>query len=278
MSAILAFDIETVPDVEGIRALNGIDPGLPDDEVCAWFGQQRRAATGSDFAPIYLQKVVAIGCALRRGDELRVWSIGEVGDSEAELVRRFFDGVEKLAPQLVSWNGSGFDLPVLHHRALFHGIAAPRYWDWGDTDREFKFNNYLSRFHTRHIDLMDVLAGFQPRASAPLDAVARLCGFAGKIGIGGAAVAAAVAQGRLAEVRSYCEADVLNTLLVFQRFRLMRGELTTAEYGAEMMLARERIGTIDADHWREFLAAWPNEIRVKACSDPAVEPGSEHML
>ena len=69
-------------------------------------------------------------------------------------------------PQLVSWNGGGFDLPVLQHRALIHGVAAPRYWDWGDDDREFKFNNYLGRFHTRHLDLMDVLAMYQPRASA----------------------------------------------------------------------------------------------------------------
>jgi predicted PolB exonuclease-like 3'-5' exonuclease len=256
VSAILVFDIETVPDVAGIRRLNDIAPSLPDDEVRAWYGQLRRAATGSDFAPLYLQQVVAIGCALRRGDEFRVWSVGDPGDGEAELLRRFFDGIEKITPQLVSWNGGGFDLPVLHHRALIHGVAAPRYWDWGDTDRDFKFNSYLSRYHTRHIDLMDVLAAYQPRASAPLDAVARLCGFAGKIGMDGGAVAGAVAQGRLADVRNYCEADVLNTYLVYQRFRLMRGELTAGEYASEIALARERIGATGAPHWKEFLAAW----------------------
>jgi predicted PolB exonuclease-like 3'-5' exonuclease len=250
------FDIETVPDVAGIRRLNDIAPSLPDDEVRAWYGQQRRAATGSDFAPHYLQQVVAIACALRRGDEFRVWSVGDLEDIEADLIRRFFDGIEKITPQLVSWNGGGFDLPVLHHRALIHGVAAPRYWDWGDTDREFKFNSYLSRYHTRHIDLMDVLAAYQPRASAPLDAVARLCGFAGKIGVGGSAVAGAVAEGRLTEVRNYCEADVLNTYLVYQRFRLMRGELTAGEYASEISLARERIAATGASHWKEFLAAW----------------------
>ncbi|MBS0321792.1 MAG: 3'-5' exonuclease [Proteobacteria bacterium] len=260
---MLVFDIETVPDVDGIRRLNGIDATLPDDDVRAWFGQQRRAATGSDFAPPYLQKVVAIACAMRRGDEFRVWSIGDVGDDEATLIRRFFDGIDKLTPQLVSWNGSGFDLPVLHHRALFHGVPAPRYWDWGDTDREFKFNNYLSRFHTRHIDLMDVLAGYQARAAAPLDAVSKLCGFAGKIGIGGAGVAAAVAAGRLAEVRDYCEADVVNTWLVYQRFRLMRGELLPDEYATELQRVRTRIGELAGDHWREFLAQWPPEAPVR---------------
>lgn len=256
MTPILVFDIETVPDVDGIRRLNNVDASLPDAEVHAWFAQQRRAATGSDFAPIYLQKVVAIACVLRRSDDLRVWSVGEATQTEADLIRRFFEGVEKFTPQLVSWNGGGFDLPVLHHRALIHGVAAPRYWDWGDEDREFKFNNYLSRYHTRHIDLMDVLAGFQPRASAGLDAMSKLCGFAGKIGVGGAEVANAVAAGRIDEVRSYCECDVMNTYLLFQRFRLMRGEVTAGEYAAEISLARERIGAIDAPHWREFLAAW----------------------
>jgi 3'-5' exonuclease len=256
MTPILAFDIETVPDIDGIRRLNAIEPSLPDAEVAAWFAQHRRAATGSDFAPHHLQKVVAIACVLRRGDDLRVWSVGEASESEPDLIRRFFEGVEKFTPQLVSWNGSGFDLPVLHHRALIHGVSASRYWDWGDDDRDFRYNNYLSRFHTRHIDLMDVLAAYQGRASAGLDAMAKLCGFPGKVGVGGAEVAGAIAQGRIAEVRAYCECDVMNTYLLFQRFRLMRGELAAGEYATEVSFARERIGAIDAAHWREFLAAW----------------------
>jgi len=174
---ILAFDIETVPDVAGIRRVHDIDARVDDAGVLAWFEQRRRAATGSDFAPLHLQRVVAIACALREASGFRIWSIGEATDPEPELIRRFFDGIERYTPQLVSWNGGGFDLPVLGQRALIHGVAAARYWDWGDDDREFKFNNYLARFHTRHLDLMDVVAQFQPRASAGLDAIARLCGF-----------------------------------------------------------------------------------------------------
>ncbi len=256
MTPILAFDIETVPDIAGIRRVHDIAAEIPDGEVTQWFAQQRRAATGSDFAPHFLQRVVAIACALRRGDDLKIWSIGEPDDGEAELVRRFFDGIEKLTPQLVSWNGSGFDLPVLQHRALILGVAAPRYWEWGDDDRDFRYNNYLSRYHTRHLDLMDVLSQFQWRAAAGLDAIARLCGFPGKIGMDGSEVAAAVAAGRLDEVRRYCECDTLNTYLVYQRFRLMRGELAAGEYAKEIAFARERIAASDAPHWKAFLAAW----------------------
>jgi len=200
--------------------------------------------------------VVAIACALRDGPSLKVWSIGELGDGEPELIRRFFDGIERFTPQLVSWNGGGFDLPVLHHRALIHGVAAPRYWDWGDDDKDFRFNSYLNRYHSRHLDLMDVLAMYQPRANAGLDAMARLCGFPGKLGMDGGAVYEAVNAGRLAEVRCYCEADVLNTYLLYQRFRLMRGEQDAGEYANEMAFARERVAAWDAPHWKAFLAAW----------------------
>lgn len=256
MSALLVFDIETVPDVRAIRLVHEVPAEMPDGEVAAWFGQQRRAATGSDFAPLYMQKVVAIGCAVRDGSRFKISSVGEIDDDEPELLRRFFELVDRLTPQLVSWNGGGFDLPVLHHRALVHGVTAAKYWDWGDDDRDFRYNNYLSRYHTRHIDLMDVLAAYQPRASAPLDAMARLCGFPGKLGMEGSAVAGAVAEGRLAEVRSYCETDVLNTYLLYQRFRLMRGEIVAAEYAAELSFIRERIAAYDAPHWRAYLAAW----------------------
>src|SRR4029078_2770119 len=98
---------------------------------------------------------------------------------------------------------------------LMQGVSAARYWDWGDADRDFRFNNYLARFHTRHLDVMDVVAQYQPRAGASLDAIARLCGFPGKLGMNGAQVSPAVAAGRLHEVRSYCECDFMNTFLVY---------------------------------------------------------------
>ena len=256
MTPILVFDLETVPDVDGIRKLNALPAELPDADVAEGDAQSLRAATGSDFPPHYLHKVVAIACALRRGDDLKVWSVGERDETEADLIRRFFEGVEKFTPQLVSWNGGGFDLPVLHHRAMIHGVSAPRYWDWGDHDREFKFNNYLNRYHTRHVDLMDVLAQFQPRANAPLDAMAKLCGFPGKLGMDGSEVAAAIARGGIDDVRRYCETDVLNTYLLYQRFRLLRGELTAGAYAAEISLVRERIAATGAPHWQQFLAAW----------------------
>jgi predicted PolB exonuclease-like 3'-5' exonuclease len=76
------------------------------------------------------------------------------------------------------------------------------------------------------------------------------------VGWAGGAAAAAVARGAIDEVRSYCECDVLNTYLLYQRFRLMRGELTAGGYAAEISLAREKVAATGAPHWRAFLAAW----------------------
>ena len=256
MIPTLVFDIETIPDVAGLRRIHALPESLGDADVLDWALQQRRAATGGDFLPPHLHRVVAIACALREGNGLRIASVGTVEDSEAELIRRFFDLIDKHTPQLVSWNGGGFDLPVLNHRALIHGLTAGKFWDWGDDDREFKFNSYLGRYHTRHLDLMDLLALYQPRNYAGLDAMARLAGFPGKIGLDGAEVHTAYLAGRIEDIRRYCESDVLNTYLLYLRFQLLRGTLSGESYAKELSLTRERLAASKEPHWREFLSAW----------------------
>ena len=260
MKPVLVFDIETIPDVAGIRRLHDLDPALSGDDVAEIAFQQRRAQNGTDFLPLHLQRIAVISCALRAGKDLHVWSLAEPELGEGQIIQRFFDGIEKYSPQIVSWNGGGFDLPVLHYRGLIHGVAAPRYWDLGDGDyadsRDFKWNNYISRYHTRHLDLMDLLAMYQPRANVPLDALAKLIGFPGKLGMDGGKVWEAWQAGKIAEIRDYCETDVLNTYLVSLRFRLMRGELSRADYEVEVGFVRGELTRLDKPHWREFLAAW----------------------
>ena len=258
MIPVLAFDIETVPDVAGLRLLHGIDATLSDTEVAEFAFARRRAQSPGDFLPLHLHRVVAVSVALREGDSFRVWSLGAPGDAEPDLIRRFFDGVEKYTPQLVSWNGGGFDLPVLNYRALIHGLCCARYWDLGDDDRDFRYNNYINRFHSRHLDLMDVLSMYQGRASAPLDQMAKLCGFPGKLGMDGSAVWDAFQAGGIAGIRAYCETDVTNTYLLFLRFQKMRGLLDDARYAEECALVRSTLGRATEPHWREFLDAWPS--------------------
>jgi Predicted 3''-5'' exonuclease related to the exonuclease domain of PolB. len=162
---------------------------------------------------------------------------------------------------LVSWNGGGFDLPVLHYRGLIHGVAGGRYWDTGHFDREAKWDNYIGRYQMRHTDLMDLLALYQSRNTVRLDELARLCGLPGKLGMDGGQVAAAVRAGRLAEVRAYCETDVLNTWLLYLRFQRQRGLLDAAALVDEETRARNFLSASDAPHWQAFLKAWNEAAR-----------------
>ncbi len=256
MAPVLVFDIEAVPDTEGLRRIHNLGPELAAGDIAEMAFQSRRQAVGSDFLQLHLQKVVAISCALRDKEDFRVWSLGSVADSEADLIRRFFEGIEKYSPQLVSWNGGGFDLPVLHYRSLVHGIVARRYWDLGEDDRDFKWNNYLSRYHTRHLDLMDILALYQPRANAPLDELAKLMGYPGKLGMDGSQVWRAFQAGEIAAIRNYCETDVVNTYLLYLRFQLMRGILNNEQYQRECELVRFTLSKSSEPHWQEFTSHW----------------------
>jgi hypothetical protein len=252
----LVFDIETVPDTDLGRRLHGLD-GLSDEQVAEVMFTKRRQETGSDFLSHEQHRVVAISVVMRSRDSLKVWSLGEESAPEKDLIERFFDGLEKFTPDLVSWNGAGFDLPVLHYRSLLHSVTAARYWETGDGDSSFRYSNYLSRFHWRHTDLMDVLSGFQGRGRASLDAVATLLGFPGKVGMHGSEVWRVYRQGGLARIRDYCETDVLNTYLIFLRFQLLRGHLNAAEHAVEIARVRKLLSDSGAAHWQEFAAAWP---------------------
>jgi len=265
VASVLVFDLETVPDVEGLRrAWGDFPPGLDINDEDALVGHvldRRQEKTGNRFLSLHFQRIVAIGCLFRRDDNkepaLQLRCLGQPEDSEERLIRDFFRAVERYTPQLVSWNGGGFDLPVLHYRSLLHGVSASRYWEMGEGDREFKFNHYLGRYHTRHVDLMDLLSLYSPRSAVPLDQLALLCGFPGKQGMDGSKVWSAFREGRIEEIRHYCEGDVLNTWLIWCRFQLIRGQASPERYRHELELTRKVVEDSGDQRWGNLLQAWP---------------------
>ena len=124
----LVFDIETVPDIDAGIRLYELDDLPPAQVVKAMQAIRREKTGGSDFLPLYLHRVVAISIGLRTREGFRIWSLGDEKSSEEELVQRFFTGIERYDPVLVSWNGTGFDLPVLHYRSLLQNVSARGYW------------------------------------------------------------------------------------------------------------------------------------------------------
>jgi predicted PolB exonuclease-like 3'-5' exonuclease len=257
---ILVFDIETIPDIDNCKKIYGLqDFSGSSNELVEKIREIRKEQTnGSDFMRHHLHQIVAISVVLQTRDKLKIFSVGDENASEKEIIQRFFDGIEKYSPALVSWNGSGFDLPVLHYRMLLHGISAPRYWEIGDEDNNFKWNNYLNRYHYRHMDLMDILACYQSRACASLDDISIMLGSPGKFGIDGSKVWEKYSAGKIREIREYCETDVLNTYLIYLRFELIRGKLSESDYIHKIeqvkLLLNEEANS--HQHLKEFLALW----------------------
>ena len=248
-----AFDIETVPDVEAGRRLHGLE-GLDDTSVAKAMHQLRMQESGQSFVRLYLHRVVAVSGVLRRrtrsgeSADIRIWSLGAPESSEKDLVEAFFRLVDLRTPILVTWNGSGFDLPVLVYRALHLGVSAGRYFETRDPD--FRFNNYLNRYHERHTDLMDVFASHQLRAAAPLEELSRFLGLPGKQGMRGEDVEGRYFAGEIGAIRDYCEADALLIWLIHLRFDWLRGRLDDAELAHELALVRAAVR--DRGHLQAF--------------------------
>ena len=256
---ILVFDIETIPDIDSGKKIFNLE-GLNDKNAAELMFSQRYQKTNgkSEFLQHYLHKIVAISVVLKTNDKLSVWSLGDENSTEAELLERFFEGIERYTPILVSWNGSGFDLPVIHYRSLIHGIVAQRYWENGDEDQSFRWNNYLSRFHNRHTDLMDVLSGYVNSARAPLNEISSILGFPGKMGMSGEKVWDYYLAHDIKSIRNYCETDALNTYLVYLKYQLIRGKLSNDLYLVECEGVQDMLKNEKKTHLKEFLNAWQN--------------------
>ena len=218
-ASVIAWDIETVPDLKGFAAANGL-AGKTDEDI--------RAAIGDKFQKHIYHSIICIGAlvAHRENDSWRVDGLGAPSvatRSEKELIASFVDKIAGLQPQLVTFNGSSFDLPVLRYRAMVNGISAP-----GLASRA-----YFNRYSEDAVDLCDVLASFSPQAKATLHEMSRVMGLPGKpSGIHGGEVEKYYREGKIREIADYCESDVVNTYRVWLRYELFRGRLTDAAFQA----------------------------------------------
>lgn len=253
MLTTLVFDIETIPDIDGGRRLYGLE-GLGDEAVAEAMFLIRREKIGSDFLPFHLHKIIAISIVLSTEKKLIIRSLGEKDNSEKNLIQQFFDGIEHYSPILVSWNGSAFDLPVLHHRALLNLVRATYYSETGENDSRFRYNNYLNRYHERHTDLMDVLSAYQGRGGVPLDEFSVLMGFPGKMGMSGDKVFEHYQKNDLASIQHYCETDVLNTYLIYLHYQLFRGKISLSELEHEKERLYTALESSEKQHLLDFLS------------------------
>ncbi len=249
---VAAFDIETVPDADLLRQ-HYSDPDAPDDAIVERAQADAIARSGgSDFLPLAFHKVAAISLLFREANKITISSKRPPEHSEPDAIAAFFGLIDRFSPQLVSWNGSGFDLPVLHLRAMRYSVVAANYWQ-GPGNR---YEQYTSRYTDNHLDVMDRLAAYQPRSFTKLDTAALACGLPGKMGTDGSAVYGLWQAGKFKEIADYCETDVLNTYLLWLRFMLIAGRMERGEYDAECERLAAELASSGQDHLAEFHDRW----------------------
>ncbi|MEE9317782.1 MAG: 3'-5' exonuclease [Rhodospirillales bacterium] len=261
---LFVFDIETIPDTDAVPNLTGFDDPdtvLRREELERYHLEKTKGKNPFPRQPFH--KVVAISfleAEIQRDGgqeayllrELR--SGGEAGFDEKKLLEGFFNYFQRLRPRLVSFNGRGFDLPVLKYRAMAHGVPAP--WLYGAGD---KWNSYTQRYSSDwHCDLLEVLSDYGASARISLNEVSAVMGFPGKFGVSGADVAGMVDEGRIEDVRHYCETDVLNTYLIYLRLMVHKGTVTTDGYNAAIADVVSLIESTAAErpYLGEFMEAW----------------------
>jgi hypothetical protein len=242
----LVLDIETVPDAQRWQ------PPAAEE------GQRPSA----QFPPTWAHRVVVIGALwLDHGYRLKKFGVlgdptaGSEDENERALLADFSRLVGKARPILVTYNGRGFDLPVIALRALCHGVSLAWY---------YRERNVRSRYsEDGHLDLCDWLADHGATRSGSLDAVARLIGLPGKTGVDGSQVAGMYAAGQLAAIQRYCLSDVAQTALLLLRFRLLQGGLAIDEYQLatrallDALTTDGRVGDVVSGTNRAHLIEWP---------------------
>jgi 3'-5' exonuclease len=216
---VIAWDIETVPDISGYAAAN---------DLFNKSAEEVRAEMGEKFPKHIYHSIICIGAVIAHQEDDH-WMIDSIGAphigsrSEGELISAFVNRIAELSPQLVTFNGNSFDLPVLRYRAMVHKVPAIA----------LSVRPYFNRYTTDAIDLCDVLSSFAPGAKATLHELCRVMGLPGKpVGIHGGEVEKYFNEGRVKEIADYCESDVVNTYRLWLRYELFCGRLTHDGYEA----------------------------------------------
>ncbi|PIE46860.1 MAG: 3'-5' exonuclease [Gammaproteobacteria bacterium] len=253
MSATLIFDIETIPDIETGKRLNPELAKLSDKDAQKALVAMRQEEAGSDFMRLPLHKIACISFLWVEDNQFTLKTLSLNDMNEAQVLTTFFRAFNK-QPTLVSWNGTGFDVPVLLYRAMLHKLSAPALFNTKQRP------DYLYRYGDMHIDLMDKLSMFNGYNRQTLDVVASLCGFAGKQDVNGSMVVDLVKANKWDSLHTYCESDVLNTWLIYLRWQLLIGNIDNEQMTDLEQSTKDYLST-HTDHngnitHQNFLDAW----------------------
>lgn len=240
----LVFDIETIPD----------------PNIIAGLSEKARAAKvpppiGNRIVAIsYLSGHLENTSGMIRLITEKVGSLGDEESPETTLLQEFWRGMETRHLTVITWNGRGFDVPVILHRSFALGLSAAP-WYAASTNR---YQGYNYRYGDNHLDLMDAMADYGAVRNYSLDLIASAVGFPGKIGGHGSEVQGMFERSELGKIRAYCECDCLNLFGVYVRWALLTGKTDQAGEreslaGLDSYLSEHESGN---PHFAEFKRQW----------------------
>ena len=226
--SVLVFDIETRVDKALLRATQFRGHTLSDEEAYERLREQlwRESEGRSDFIPVsfHVPISIALVSAADDGSLHGVEVLGADRLGEEGLAHEFWRRLELFDGLLISYNGRGYDLPVMELQALRHGCAVPRYF----TER-----NGLRQRTGRHLDLLDWFGNFGAvRLRGGFDLLARVAGLPGKGAVSGGDVQRLWERGCWDEIHRYCADDALQTYLLYLRSERLCGRLEAERVAA----------------------------------------------
>ncbi len=262
----LIFDIETVGDGDLIRKVRFPDEDLTPREAVNRYRRQLLEETGKDVLPLTFVLPVSVAIAKVAADyrlvELIVLDSPEFRPQE--IVRRFWQGWQHYQrPTLVTFNGRGYDVPVMEVSAYRFGLSIPAWFNVDSRSFEQSRNRYN---HDAHLDLQDLLTNFGSfRMHGGLNLLAQLIDKPGKAGIDGSQVQDLFNEGHVDRINDYCRCDVLDTYFVFLRSRVLLGKISLQEEQTLTELTRDLLSEQADNHpaYEHYLKTWDLRLHQK---------------
>ncbi len=242
---VIVFDCETIPDTDMIKRdfdTNSKDLYQMTQEALSDYAESNN---GSTFLPLPYHKVVAISAVVADdyGNFIKVGDFGEDSEHEVDIISHFFATIERSNPKLVSFNGRGFDMPMLLLRAMKYNLSFPSWFESNNKAlNKSKWENYRVRYSENfHLDLYDTLGNFGATRTLKLDTICTMANLPGKYDISGDQVTELFYSNKLDKIKEYCQSDTLNTYWLWLKYELLKGDLNISDYVLYLETMSERL-------------------------------------
>jgi predicted PolB exonuclease-like 3'-5' exonuclease len=258
---LFVFDIETVPDTDGLYSLTGSTANDLQQKRKELEEYHIAISNGNSFLRQPFHKVVSISILIadvvkvgnyELYDNLKLGTISNMKFDEKTMVENFFNYVCNFLPKIVSYNGKTFDMPVLKYRALKYGLPLENLFKSGD-----KWSNYHQKYSKDwHCDLLDVFSDYGASAKCKMNEICSIAGLPGKIGVDGSKVTDLYDKGKLKEIDDYCETDVANTYLLYLNYCLLSGIINKDIFMDLNNKFKNYLLKEDKNNYKEFIEEW----------------------